>query len=85
MARIKSDFNKKASINNNCSRFRTYATGKTGPQIDKNQTTATAAKISAIDDHFPQFDENYTQTNDVCYAMFATTDKAFMGLTGKFP
>jgi hypothetical protein len=48
-------------------------------------TTAAAANISAIDDHFPTFDPNYNKTHDVCYSLFATTDKAFMDLTGRFP
>ena len=85
MAWYKFDFNKLASITKNCNIIWTYAKGKTRSQIEKNQTTATAAKMSAIDDHFPQFDKYYTQTNNVCYAMFANTNKAFLDLTGRFP
>ena len=50
----------------------------------KNQTAATAANISVIDDHLNQVDNYYIQTNNVCYAMFTTTKKALMDLTGRF-
>ena len=51
----------------------------------KPPVTAAAANITEIEDHFPAFDPNYVKINDVCYAMFPTTDRAFMDLTGRFP
>ena len=47
--------------------------------------TASSNNISELNDYFPKFDENYKKTNDVCYSMFPTTEKAFMDLTGQFP
>jgi hypothetical protein len=48
-------------------------------------TTAAAANISTIQDHFPPFNSAYNKTHDACYSLFATTEKGFMDLTGRFP
>ena len=66
MAWFKFEFDIKESITDNHNIICKYATGKTGSQINKkSKKTATAANISAIDDHFPQFDKYYIQKNDV--------------------
>jgi hypothetical protein len=54
---------------------------KHGLRSTKTPTTAAAANISETDDFFPIFNPQYKKTNDVCYTMFSTTDKAFMDFT----
>ena len=58
---------------------------KYGLQSTKLPTTAAAANISETDDFFPSIQPQYKKTNDICYAMFSTANKAYMDLTGRFP